>query len=277
MANELPQDVNPAAEEAAVHRCPKCGGSVPAWDIDTGPGEVLVGLCPTCRSTEGMFTELWVQWECLSKYGNQHGRKEDCLGRFSEWPAILELACRLFAHATFTQSTWERLEAWLLTYHAKDREAMHTMPRGEIVRLLRVAVEGGNADLTPPADPPEQDEENAGADSTPIGGTKESVDAKGEVTNPADPTAYVPAHEARLKYTPAGLVTTHKQFVAILADNPAIRRWHPQTNRLCVHLADWTAFVAKQTEQRDADGLLANPAEIVARTAEIRRKKSLGK
>ena len=109
------------------------------------------------------------------------------------------------------------------------------------------------------------------------GAANESVDAKGEVTNPRDPTAYVLASVARLEHTPAGLLTNHKQLVAVLSGHPEIKRWHPRKNRLCVHLADWTAFVKKKTEQRDAEGLLTNPDEIAARTAEVRRKKSSGK
>jgi hypothetical protein len=109
------------------------------------------------------------------------------------------------------------------------------------------------------------------------GAANESVDAKGEVTNPRDPTAYVLASVARLEHTPAGLLTNHRQLVAVLSGHPEIKRWHPRKNRLCVHLADWTAFVKKKTEQRDAEGLLTNPDEIAARTAEVRRKKSSGK
>lgn len=232
-------------------------------------------------------------WKSLS--GPAHLCESLKLGAFADCQGLRNV---IEAHAAAEKATGERTWAWSVQSLAwlEAVRGRHALIRGEQTSLVpwvadcrymaaalyaeagagsTLKAEDGNTRTPPPDAKPGESEAKAGAGPTEA--SKESVDARGEVTNPADPTAYVPAHEARLKYTPAGLVTTHKQFVAILADNPAIRRWHPQTNRLCVHLADWTAFVAKQTEQRDADGLLANPAEIMARTAEIRRKKSLGK
>jgi hypothetical protein len=104
----------------------------------------------------------------------------------------------------------------------------------------------------------------------------ESVDAAGYVTDPADPSAYLAASEVRLTHTPAALATTHKRLLAILSKHPDIKRWRPRKNRLSVHLADWLAFVKRETEQLDGDGLLANQFEVEARTAKIRRKKSGG-
>jgi rubrerythrin len=141
-SDESPADTDRAAEKLADHACPNCGGALPAEDSDR--------LCPACRSIKGTFSELSIEWECLRKYGEQHGQRRDRLGRFQEWPAIQELSCGLFRHTEFTESTWERLEAWLLTRHARDdREVMLTMQRTEIVRLLRTAVEADEKDAQP--------------------------------------------------------------------------------------------------------------------------------
>lgn len=117
----------------------------------------------------------------------------------------------------------------------------------------------------------EQGEGDAGA------GAGETVAANGEVTNPNDPTAYIAASEARLKHAPAGLVVTHKELLAVLADHPEIRRWHPRANRLFIHLADWVAFVSREIEKQDMDGLSVSPDEVEARTAAVRQRKHGGK
>ena len=100
----------------------------------------------------------------------------------------------------------------------------------------------------------------------------ETIDGCGYVTNPKDPTAYVAATVALRKHTPAALATTYKQFRAILDKHPEIRRWQLRGNRLSVHLAEWTAYVQKETSLVDADGLLADQFEVEARKEEIRRK-----
>ncbi len=105
-------------------------------------------------------------------------------------------------------------------------------------------------------------------------GSQESVDSKGFVTSPSDPTAYVSAATIRREHCPDGLSLTHKQLVAILAKNPKIKQWRPRSNRLSVHLPDWLAYLSKATESRDRDGLLDDPALIEARTANIRKRKS---
>ena len=120
--------------------CPTCGAALSIEDWGR--------QCSTCRSNEGTFGELWTKWECIRKYGSSG----DQLKRFEEWPLIQELSCRLFGHAVFTQSTWERLEGWLLAYHVKEetgarkREAMLRMQLSEILRVLRTAVESSDRD-----------------------------------------------------------------------------------------------------------------------------------
>lgn len=145
---------------------------------------------------------------------------------------------------------------------AIKRESQAAM---ELCNASLISAVAGPKEIAPTAAKAGQDERDGGAG-------KESVDARGEVTNPADSTAYVAANEVRLSHTPAGLVTGHKQLVSVLSDHPEIKRWHPRSNRLLIHLADWRAFVKRETEKRDADGLLTNPTETEARTAESRRK-----
>jgi hypothetical protein len=88
---------------------------------------------PRTNPFEGTFGELKMQWEGLREYGEKYGNP----GKFQEWPQISEYACSLFGHPIFIQDTWDRLESWLLTYHARNREEMLSAQRTEIVRLLK--------------------------------------------------------------------------------------------------------------------------------------------
>lgn len=120
-----------------------------------------------------------------------------------------------------------------------------------------------------------KDEANGGGDVTAT--AKESIDEKGEVRNPRDPTAYVSAKEILTKHTPVEIATTHKQLIKVLEDQPKIRRWRWRTNRLSIHLSDWSEFVQLRMAVVDGDGLLADEAQIEARKAEIDRTRERGK
>ena len=158
------------------------------------------------------------------------------------------------------------------TDYGNDAEHDAIRAGAERIRTILAACFQESSEAAPklPAAKMEQGEGNGGPE-------KESVDAEGEVTNPRDSSAYVAASVVRLTHTPIGLLTTHKQLVAVLSEHPEIKRWHPSSNRLCVHLPDWLSFVKRETEQRDRDGFLANPAEIRARAADIRHRNLRGK
>jgi hypothetical protein len=150
--------------------CPGCGGPLEKEDLQDSPD--LVRPCRKCRSTEGMFTELWRDY-----FSVQNGAaKPDLLRRYPEWPAIQHCACEVFGHAAFTSQTWERLENWLLAEHVETHEAMHRMPRADVLRLLRAAVERTKAGFAAiaPAAKPERGEGDGGTEwsgaCTPSGG-----------------------------------------------------------------------------------------------------------
>ena len=57
-----------------------------------------------------LFGELRVDWECYCKYDGKEYPRDD-LKKFSEWPAIEELSCRLFDHPHFAPTpgtAWNR-------------------------------------------------------------------------------------------------------------------------------------------------------------------------
>ena len=93
-------------------------------------------LCPKAES----FFELAVRWEARAKHGEASVPRA-ALESFAEWPAIEDLACRFFQHPSFSDETYRRLVAWLLSVHVHgDRNQMLAMPRKEVVRLLQEAL-----------------------------------------------------------------------------------------------------------------------------------------
>ena len=96
-----------------------------------------------------------------------------------------------------------------------------------------------------------------------------------------DEVAYVPARDIRNNHMPPQLGRTHKHLVAILKRHPEIKRWRPRKNRLCVHLADWYAYLERRSDEpAAADGDAGWPrlsgAEVAERAAQIRAEKSVG-
>jgi hypothetical protein len=93
----------------------------------------------------------------------------------------------------------------------------------------------------------------------------------GEVTNPADPTAYVPAKDILSEHDDDQLARNHKRLAEqILPKHPEIKRWHEYKNRLKVHLPDWLAFARKSKASEGADD---DPVEVDRRMKAIRAKK----
>jgi hypothetical protein len=60
---------------------------------------------------------------------------------------------------------------------------------------------------------------------------------------------------------------THKRLNRILADNPTIRRWHPNPRRLMVHIGDWRRFVRERKRQDDA--AVERAAEVAAEVSRV--------
>ncbi|MGD0900831.1 MAG: hypothetical protein ABR915_23615 [Thermoguttaceae bacterium] len=91
---------------------------------------------PLCGKKDAFFG-LSTDWETHTRNGETHYPRRN-LDKYPEWPSIQELSCRLFKHPSFTNDTYERLIAWLLTDHASgSRNEMLGMPRSHIVELLR--------------------------------------------------------------------------------------------------------------------------------------------
>ncbi len=94
-------------------------------------------LCPE----EETFSALARDWEHHARHG-ELGFSRHRLDRFREWPMIQELSCQLFNMSAFTNDTYNRLEAWLLTHHVNgDQDEMLCMSQAEVVRLLREALD----------------------------------------------------------------------------------------------------------------------------------------
>lgn len=104
---------------------------------------------------------------------------------------------------------------------------------------------------------------------------------RGYVEAPTDASAYVPAKDILQNHMPRELGRTHKHLLAILDRHSEIKRWRPRKNRLCVHLADWCAYLARRSDEPaaadgDAGWAPISAEEVAARAALMRPRKSVG-
>lgn len=94
-----------------------------------------------CTFTEKPFSEsyaaLYVAWETARKNTENSGTADEQLASNQAWPQIKRYACTLFGHKEFSQTTWDCLRDWLLTYHVESSEQLHAMPQSEVLGHLR--------------------------------------------------------------------------------------------------------------------------------------------
>jgi len=105
----------------SVPPCPTCGGPREPQDSDR--------LCENCRSQKGKLAEL----------ADRLRDFPESLFDLPGFPELSILACKLFGHPTFSNTTLEQLLLWLQGQQQWSRQAAWESTLAEVSDLLRAA------------------------------------------------------------------------------------------------------------------------------------------